>query len=155
MRVGDAIPEMGTVFDWDIEEILSRRSGDLSGFIEEYYADIDDDVEMSAVEEISDAWDMLLERKREDAWYEDVFESIRENGFVRPLTAHIREGQLALGDGHHRLAAAVELGLSTVPVIVCPQFTVIQDSGGSWNREEPIPPHHEEYFRRTVLGRLY
>lgn len=108
MRIGTSIPEDGTVIDWDIDEIMERNSLDMG-----YYQD----------------WEDLLEQKRMDSHYEDVKASIERWGFVRPLTSYVSRGMLQFGDGHHRLAAAIELGMSTVPVEVHTHAMIAEDSG--------------------------
>lgn len=93
-------------------------------------------------------WDRLLEDKRADSHYEDVRLSIEERGFVRPLTALIREGgqDFSFGDGHHRLAAAIDLGLTMVPLEAFnedgPGYFggAIANDSGDWNSfDDPIP----------------
>jgi hypothetical protein len=78
-------------------------------------------------------FEMLLERKREDNHYGQVVDSLRLNGFIRPLTAtenpEAKYG-FTFGDGHHRLAAAIDLGFSHVPLQIA-KYTVANDSG-SW-----------------------
>jgi hypothetical protein len=159
MRIGETLPEVGTIFDWDIEEILSRPSGDLTWFIEDYANPedhpecFDEDgeiLDISIQENLAILWEACLDRKRNAEHYVDVFASIQENGFIRPLTAYVRHpsqwsydaGQppyLRFGDGHHRLAAAIELGMTTVPVMVCPKFTVQPDSH-EWRYGNPVDP---------------
>lgn len=109
MRVGTNIPEVGTVIDWDIAEIMERDSLDLDF----YKGD----------------WELMLTHKRGDSHYEDVKESIKRWGFVRPLTSYVDNNELQFGDGHHRLAAAIELGMTSVPVEVCRYSKVANDSG--------------------------
>lgn len=116
MKVGTTLPEIGTVFDWDIEEILKGDSCDLG-----IYGD----------------WEYMITCKRGDEHYNDVLESIRRWGFVRPLTAYHDGDKLSFGDGHHRLAAAMELGMTTVPVEVFKWATISEDSG-EWDSKISI-----------------
>jgi hypothetical protein len=55
------------------------------------------------------------------AKYRTIRESIREDGFdpLRPLTFLVRKNweKIVLHQGHHRLAAAAELGVVEVPVL--------------------------------------
>lgn len=125
MRVNDTLPEGGTVIDWDIAEILERPSID--------------------VDWVQD-WDSTLEDKRDDRNYRDIVTSIERWGFVRPLTAYIKQlgdkEELRFGDGHHRLAAAIELGMTTVPVEVFSGWKIATDSG-SWNLSKGIDAARE------------
>ena len=65
---------------------------------------------------------------------------LRSAGFVRPLTAGINRytQELTFGDGHHRLAAAMELRMETVPVLVAHDNHIAEDSG-SWRLGDPVP----------------
>lgn len=94
-------------------------------------------------------WESVLAGKRMDPWYREVLESVRLRGFTRPLTCWLPEdeccewcpaaGQMCFGDGHHRLAAAIDLGLTHVPLQWRPKGKVIAfDSGegsNGWNLE--------------------
>ena len=65
--------------------------------------------------------DELLDCKRADADYCYVVDSVRELGYVKPITCRpemVHPGErLAMGDGHHRLAAAIDLGIKEIPVM--------------------------------------
>lgn len=56
----------------------------------------------------------VMEEKRADDWYPAVVESIRRDGFVKGITVNPITGMVQ--DGHHRIAAAEELGLAFIPV---------------------------------------
>lgn len=56
-----------------------------------------------------------LEELRADAAFPEVFASIRDRGFIEPALV---DPQLAIVDGAHRLAAALDLDLAEVPVVV-------------------------------------
>ena len=68
-----------------------------------------------------------LEGKRVDPNYENLILRIKRGGFRSRLAAvevtmgHVdnlfAEGDMILVNGHHRLAAALDLGLETVPVV--------------------------------------
>lgn len=79
------------------------------------------------------AWELLLSEKRSDDHYDDVVDTISTDGFTKELTAWPNGGELVFGDGHHRLAAAIDLGMSTVPVRIHEEFSVEPDSG-AWSR---------------------
>ena len=86
-------------------------------------------------------WDQALASKRRDRHYPKVVESIQKYGFVRPVTAatphdYVKGGyeELQYGDGHHRLAAAIDLGYTHIPMqYTGSNFAVSHDSGsGTW-----------------------
>jgi len=111
MRVDTTVPAEGTEFDWDIAEIMERDSCDVCS-------------------DYGDDWEIALDGKRMDSNYEDVLTSIKRWGFLRPLTAYVgTDGLLHFGDGHHRLAAAIDLGMTTVPVRVYEDTHIAEDSG--------------------------
>lgn len=109
-------PRLGTVVYWAIEQIVTRSSSDRS-----FYR----------------SWEHLLDEKRDDPHYPDVLESIRQNGFIRPLNADIAHEELRLSDGHHRLAAAIELGMEAVPVYIA-EWPIISDDSGDWREGKPV-----------------
>ena len=81
-------------------------------------------------------WDDVLTEKRDDMHYEGVVESLRSNGWVRPVTVQWEEDEecLKYGDGHHRLAAAIDLGMTHIPVqLAGPAWAdCVSDDSGSW-----------------------
>ena len=98
------------VYHWAVEQVMERSSTDF-----EFYG----------------SWDYMLDEKREDSHYPDVLASIREHGFIRPLNADLGKGYLQLSDGHHRIAAAVDLGIECVPVYVT-RYPIISGDSGHW-----------------------
>lgn len=56
----------------------------------------------------------VLEEKRLDPQYPALLSELRERGFRKPIHVHPHENRIT--DGHHRIAAAVELGYSFIPV---------------------------------------
>lgn len=63
------------------------------------------------------------EEKRADYGYQDLLESIRDKGFLDPIFVHPPNNRKAydnpveeLGNGHHRLLVALDLGYEWVPV---------------------------------------
>ena len=93
-------------------------------------------------------WTYLLDYKRLDEQYPDVKLSLQLFGFVKPLTLRVRRnGSIeTMGDGHHRLAAAEELGIPTVRIRAASSTSrrdaVADDSGSEssegWNIEQAI-----------------
>ncbi len=56
-------------------------------------------------------------QKRDDWHYPGLVESIREDGFHDPVFLHRYDGLPdELGNGHHRVLAALDLGYTHVPV---------------------------------------
>lgn len=162
MRLRKNGGRLGTTFEWDIAQILERTSHDLDIIFGDYracrncgirycsYYEYDFPCNEGVVacedkdgdewaecdwEDVphEERWETLLSMKRADENYEDILEEISENGFSKPLTAYKRDGVLILCDGHHRLAAAIDLGLETVPVHVFNTVTIADDSG-EWYR---------------------
>lgn len=137
MRLGDTVPNIGDQWDWDIAEIMERKTNDFRSYIDDHLcADVgcgDDDCVASSIDL---AWDEILEMKRDDAHYEHVVESIHVHGFTVPLTAQVNDaGEVCLGDGHHRLAAAIQLGFTTVPVVMAKHLSFISDDSFLWGYE--------------------
>lgn len=56
----------------------------------------------------------VMEWKKSDPWFPAVVESIRRHGFTKGIRVDPTTGWVM--DGHHRIAAAMELGLSYIPV---------------------------------------
>lgn len=108
------------VYWWAIEQITQRKSSD---------------VRMKYGPQ--DTWEGTLHYKRMDDHYPAVVESIQTNGFINPLNADIEYGELRLSDGHHRFAAALDLGHEAVPVFVNDRPTVAPDSG-YWEAGHPV-----------------
>lgn len=69
-------------------------------------------------------------------------------GWTQPICVEC--DTLAVLDGHHRLTAAIQLGLARVPVRLYDYASVQLIS---WRPE--ITPTREEVLRRALSGRLY
>ncbi|PXW65328.1 ParB N-terminal domain-containing protein [Methylobacterium sp. B4] len=69
-------------------------------------------------------------------------------GWTQPICVEC--DTLAVLDGHHRLTAAIQLGLARVPVRLYDYAAVHLTS---WRPE--ITPTREEVLRRALSGRLY
>lgn len=136
-------PRVGRTYHWLVEDLMSRRSGDVTRY--------------TRGETWPERWEDKLQWKREDHHYPDVVESIREHGFIRPLDAarHFTHetdetaGMVRLADGHHRFAAALDLGYEAVPVFVSEYSTVAPDSG-DWDASKPVSRRAGVSHRRGV-----
>ena len=85
-------------------------------------------------------WDRILKSKRRDSQYQDVLDSIEQEGFIRPLTATVLDGKFQFGDGHHRLAAAIDLGLTHVLIELHEDFwDALAPDSGSWTSADRVP----------------
>jgi ParB-like chromosome segregation protein Spo0J len=56
----------------------------------------------------------VLDHKRTSAHYAELLEEIRQDGIALPVMIRTYRGQPWLVDGHHRIAAAIDLGISHV-----------------------------------------
>ena len=143
----------GDTFHWAIEDILRHNSVDLNWYgegagkcpecgtlyipeIDYYGPECGCRNESSEFEDLSTAelWDFVLEHKRNDHWYDDLKHVITTEGFdpSKPFTARPQlHGELIFGDGHHRLAIAIDMGLECIPVTVKISGWCADDSG-SW-----------------------
>lgn len=86
------------------------------------------------------AWDFLLDDKRNDWQFDYVVESLRTNGFLRPNTFFERDGKRVHGDGHHRLAAAIAIGVTHLPYERRDGLhDCVAPDSGDWDGSSPIP----------------
>lgn len=61
-------------------------------------------------------WEEGLQRKREDKHYDSLVKSIQEEGLKTPVFIETGNGEdRYLGNGHHRLAALIDLGYTHIP----------------------------------------
>ena len=124
-------PRVGHTYLWLVEDLMARRSSDVD--------------QGTRGDSWPDRWARELNAKRGDPQYDAVVESIRDHGFIRPLDATTNfwddddatASMVRLADGHHRLAAALDLGHEAVPVFVNDRPTVAPDSGG-WGAGHPV-----------------
>lgn len=72
----------------------------------------------------------VLERKRKDGHYSKIVESLLLFGWTTGV--HIAPDRNEITDGHHRLAAAIDLGQRYVPVVT--ELFSAHDSG-FWGRD--------------------
>ncbi|MFD9249599.1 ParB/Srx family N-terminal domain-containing protein [Streptomyces bottropensis] len=54
----------------------------------------------------------VLDHKRHSPHYADLLEQIRRDGMALPIMIRTNHGHPWLVDGHHRVAAAVDLGIT-------------------------------------------
>jgi hypothetical protein len=64
-----------------------------------------------------DQWDTLLNLKRQDKCYIRAYDNIKRDGFLIPLSYYITDQATMHGNGHHRLAIAIDLGYIHVPYV--------------------------------------
>lgn len=90
-----------------LETVLGYYSGDFP----------ECDAEPGCYEECTCWGSWGLWEKRRDSGYEELLDSIREVGILVPVSVdRRRDGTFEVSNGHHRLAAAQELGFPTVLV---------------------------------------
>lgn len=65
------------------------------------------------------------DRKRSDTGYVDLLRDIQEHGYINPVFMYSPDGSswdddvpYALGNGHHRVVAALDLGYTHIPVTI-------------------------------------
>lgn len=166
MRIYDAVPLVTETWDWDIAEIMERASSDLLGGMREWWCDDCDQQTCRHRPDLVQAWDDLLEDRRADAHYEAVVISLQDYGFTVPATARVTDGVVALGDGHHRLAAAIDLGWHSIPVVMCGRFSFVSQDSFAWGEDIQwiggdlvVPPPPEEIIARdgspVLIGRPF
>jgi len=87
----------------------------------------------------------------EDSEWPDLLNDIKSNGMRRPL--HIStDGKYAmLGDGHHRLNAATQLGMSHVPVSIDVKEPGYWENEAHW--EHPIVQPLEQHLSKWLRDR--
>jgi len=91
-------------------------------------------------------WDALLACKRNDYNYEDIVKSLRKFGVLACPTLKVNgDGSIyEWGDGHHRLAAMLDLGYESIPVRAEDAYDTYRvlrmDSGGHWDEWELTLP---------------
>jgi hypothetical protein len=80
------------------------------------------------------SWASVLEDKRDEYDYDQTVRSLETYGFVRPVTAQAIGGNdYKYGDGHHRLAAAIDLGWTHVPIEAFHGYYEISRDSGYWS----------------------
>lgn len=74
----------------------------------------------------------LLDHKRKDEHYPKLVETLKKEGWTKGIKAVLWIGETTptMTDGHHRLAAAIDLGQKYVPV----ETGYCEPDSGSWGR---------------------
>ena len=54
----------------------------------------------------------ILDHKRESEHYAGLLDEIRRDGMALPIMVRTLDGEAWLVDGHHRVAAAIDLGMT-------------------------------------------
>lgn len=81
-------------------------------------------------------WWTILANKVSHAHFDELVESIQRDGFTMPIVlVDSGDDEYTIGNGHHRLCAAILLGYSAIPVL-------INDEGDYWAFEDS---HDEEW----------
>ena len=71
--------------------------------------------------------------KRDDLHYADLVTDIAANGFAVPVAINYVDGFFYLVNGHHRIAAAIELGIDTIPCAYYPDLIASGVDGNVWS----------------------
>lgn len=85
--------------------------------------------------EIDDIWEVILSEKRRDENFDDITESVELNGILFPFSVDLSNKRF--GDGHHRLAACIDLGITEVPVFDG-GIRVDPARFGAWQQGDPV-----------------
>lgn len=149
----------GSTFHWAIEDILRHRSTDFASVEDDGYRICINCGEGAYLQweswgfeclegfeheerdpTLPELWEQLLNQKRGDDHYQDLSDEIKANGFTKrpPCWAggwKNPDDSLIYGDGNHRLAVAIDLGMTIIPMQVTSGFWVEEDSG-VWNSSD-------------------
>lgn len=68
--------------------------------------------------DLEEMWISIMNKKRRDAWYLNILQSILDNGLVGALVVNYDGKNYYHLDGHHRLTAMYDLGFTKIPYIV-------------------------------------
>lgn len=100
----------------------------------------------------AELWDALLAWKRLDERYAGIKESLTTLGWVRPLTAtRFEDGTMRFCDGGHRLAAAIELGMTWVPVILLEKDEEVNVDSGTWKLGHRVPKRFRHWHEFDAM----
>lgn len=82
----------------------------------------------------TDDWEYGLRKKREDKGYQNLVQSISSIGFLWPA---LIDSDNEYSNGHHRLAACIDLGYTHVPVTTEDDDCGWHDTKGCYSSEGP------------------
>lgn len=145
---------VGRTYHWHVFDILQHYSVDTE-YVDQWYCptcDSDGRDCLYALDHLweaatlSEVWSATLDHKMCSERYPEIEASLRDLGFVKPCTAHLENGGVAVfGDGHHRIAAALELHIDCIPTLFhgawdlgYPESRHISEDSGLWRAGDPI-----------------
>jgi hypothetical protein len=94
----------------------------------------------------------VVERKRYDRSYEKTKKAIAKRGFLEPLVIATNYSEKTHGNGHHRLAAAIELGYKYIPYVKLRRIFLDDDSPWKHHKhtiyhpENPLPEEPKKFY---------
>lgn len=96
-----------------------------------------DDFRLSCPE----GWEDMISHKSADTGFGHLVESMMEHGFIEKSAIGFNLDYGVITEGHHRLTAAILLGLDTVPVSRYGGRTYLGGEGiiAHFNEEDPYP----------------
>ncbi|KQO98645.1 hypothetical protein ASF30_11320 [Leifsonia sp. Leaf264] len=131
-ELADARDDLGMAVEDGDEEVAAALRAKIAA-LEQYVA-------AAESEDPNVLWGALLEVKRADPRYEGIKQSLAENGWVRSLTARWSdEYEPMFCDGGHRLAAAIELGMTWVPVVLVEADAEVAIDSNIWEAGDRVP----------------
>ena len=83
-----------------------------------------------------------MKEKREDFSYRNALEFLHQHGFLCPLSFKVIDGKKVHHEGHHRFAAAIDLGYKRIP------YVEVLSWGESRSKTTP-----EQYLDKTTYTR--
>lgn len=72
------------------------------------------------------------EGKRDDEYYADLVTDMVIHGFNVPVSINYVDGAFYLVNGHHRIAAAIELGIDRIPCMYVHDMVASEIDGSEW-----------------------
>lgn len=91
---------------------------------------------------------------RHDAQYDDILESVREDGILEPVIVEARADEYVVIDGQRRVLAAVEAGITTIPVLVKMPATDTADTVAEQLKRNELRAELTDSDRATALQTL-
>jgi len=134
---------------WSVDDVLAITSGDDDP--DSAMMDMDDDgaIYEQWDHDLSgrDAMEQVLYWKRKDDSYHELVESMSKHGVLSPIGIAEDEDGWMLANGHHRLAAMIDLGYKEIPVLLADTWFDAWDSSeemGGWGVLMPRPAQTDE-----------